>query len=114
MKPDDNLKKFLQQYRPELPPACPSQEKQLMAQIAQTQQSGAIPWKNFITIGAAIVGLSLTVGWWFNPPRRFAHNAIDSLALEAFLMDTWSGSVQRETLNHEQPLNEQWLTLINP
>lgn len=114
MKPDDQFKEFLQEYRPELPPALPNQEQLLMAKIELTPQSQGPGSINIIAIAAAIAGMGLALGWWLNPPRRFASQAIDAVTLEAFLMDTWSGSVQRETLTNEQPVNEQWLSLINP
>lgn len=112
------LKHFLQAHSPEVPPASPALEEQILQRIKQCPRRSLTPnlsWQ-WLGGGVLLVGL-LGVGifGWRSPMQRAEEP--NMAELEAFLQETWSGSIYPDSVNGVESAdgtNQDWWLLSDP
>ncbi|ACK71694.1 conserved hypothetical protein [Gloeothece citriformis PCC 7424] len=116
---DDQVVQFLSQYRPLPPTPSPQLEQELMQRIEQEPIESKYSSRWVWIVSSAIVGLSLMI-WgsdrWLKPFPQIANGSQD---LEAFLVHTWTQTVEdtdtpsRSYPSETQNSNLYWLSLVD-
>jgi hypothetical protein len=97
--PDRQLRQFLQDYHPPVPPASPGLESQLFQQI-QPRSSASIaaiqPRKinrRWLSAGVVLVGMAIAGGLGLRLHPETALTPTSPETLDAFLQDSWTGAI---------------------
>jgi hypothetical protein len=92
--PDENeqLRRFLQEYRPLPPEASPNLEQKLLTGLNSRKKNNNYRW---ILIAIASSCLATWVGYHnFKPALNYS--AVDREELETFLIDSWDETLEME------------------
>ncbi len=98
----DCLVNFLRQHRPDIPPASPQLEEQIIASIAGDRSrarrySPRILWLVIPSIAASLSFAFLGMKTWIFSPSPSP--AMDLVQIESFMEYTWNGLLQDEMLD---------------
>lgn len=98
----DCLVNFLRQHRPDIPPASPQLEEQILASIAGDRSrarrySPRILWLVIPSIAASLSFAFLGMKTWIFSPSPSP--AMDLVQIESFMEYTWNGLLQDEMLD---------------
>jgi hypothetical protein len=98
---NDCLVKFLRQNRPEIPPASPDLEAQILGAISreQAQARGRKSRRVFWLISSSIAASAALTFWGIKPWINSPMPAGELAQMEAFMEYTWNGLLEDEMLD---------------
>ena len=112
------LKHFLQAHRPEVPAASPALEEHILQRIKQCPRRSLGPSLSWQWLGGGVllVGfLGVGIFGWRSPMQRAEEP--NMAELEAFLQETWSGSIYPDSINgvgSADGANQDWWLQSDP
>ncbi|AGF51480.1 sll0857 [Synechocystis sp. PCC 6803] len=109
---ETKLKHFLQAHRPGVPAPSPALEEQILQRIKQCPRRSLTPSLSWQWLGGGVLLFGLVgaglFGW--RSPMQTAEEP-NMAELEAFLQETWSGSIYPDSVNGA---NQDWWLLSDP
>jgi hypothetical protein len=108
---DDNLIRFLQQYRPVPPPPSSDLEQQLMRSIASQKQPSKQKILLLLFIPSAIVAI-VSIYWMTGDRNYQTADNIDDAEIENILSSSWQEVTTSPDLPRDNNISEVDLLLI--